>query len=53
MKIVDEFKNAGIEVLYEKADIFPYAFDTAPIKEEIILPLLVLFPKSTKKFKKL
>ncbi len=48
MKIVDEFKNAGIEVLYEKADIFPYAFDTAPIKEEIILPLLVLFPKSTK-----
>lgn len=47
MKLTEEFKHADIDILYEKADVYPYAFDTAPIKEETIFPLAVAFPKNT------
>lgn len=53
MKIIDEFKKANIEILYEKADIYPYAFDTAPMKEDVILPLLVALPHSTEDVQKI
>ena len=53
MNIIDEFKKANIEILYEKADVYPYAFDTAPMKEDVILPLLVALPKSTEDVQKI
>ncbi len=53
MKIIDEFKKAEIEILYEKADVYPYAFDTAPMKEDVILPLLVALPNSTEDVQKI
>lgn len=46
--MLEEFKQANIEVLSNKADIYPYAFDTGPISNEVTLPLLVAVPKSTK-----
>lgn len=53
MSLINEFRKANIEILYQKADIYPYAFDTAPIKDEVILPLLVAFPKNTNEVQKI
>ncbi len=47
MSFINDMKNANIEVMWQKADVYPYAFDTAPIREEITLPLAVAFPKNT------
>lgn len=48
MQAIKEITDKGIEVLKDREDIYPYAFDTAPIKDKIILPLCVAFPKNTK-----
>ncbi len=53
MKVIDEFKRANIEILYEKAEVYPYAFDTAPMKEKTVLPLLVALPVSTEEVQKI
>jgi len=34
-KVINEIKKLDIKVLYKKEDIYPYAFDTAPLKKEI------------------
>ena len=47
MDIVNELKHANIEILSNKTDIYPYAFDTGPISNEVTLPLLVALPEST------
>ena len=53
MELINEFKKANIEILYEKADVYPYAYDTAPIKEDVILPLLIALPNSTEDVQKI
>lgn len=53
MNAIIELKQANIEILYEKSDLYPYAYDTAPIKDEAILPKVVAFPKSTKDVQKI
>ena len=47
MSALDELKREKIEVLYHKADLYPYAYDTAPMSNEPILPLMVAFPCTT------
>ena len=37
----------------KKEDIYPYAFDTAPLKNKITPPLCVCFPKTTEDIQKL
>ena len=44
-KVINEIKKLDIKVLYKKEDIYPYAFDTAPLKKEIETPVCVVFPK--------
>ena len=41
------------KVLDKKEDIYPYAFDTAPLKDKITPPLCVCFPKTTGDVQKL
>ncbi len=52
-KFIDEVKKLNIKILYKKEDIYPYAFDTAPIKKEVILPFCVVFPKNTNDVQKI
>lgn len=52
-KVINEIKKLDIKVLYEKEDIYPYAFDTAPLKKEIETPVCVVFPKNTKDVQKI
>ena len=47
-KVFDEIRALNIKLLYKREDVYPYAFDTAPIKDEVVLPLCVVFPKNTK-----
>ncbi len=47
MNVIDELKAAKIEVIYNKAEMYPYCFDTSPIRENIILPTVVTLPKTT------
>ncbi len=46
-KVFNKIKDLNIKILYKKEEIYPYAFDTAPIKDEVTLPLCVVFPKNT------
>lgn len=46
-KVFDEIRALNIKLLYKREDVYPYAFDTAPIKDEVVLPLCVVFPKNT------
>ena len=52
-KLVDKIKKLNIKVLDKKEDIYPYAFDTAPLKNKITPPLCVCFPKTTEDIQKL
>ncbi len=52
-KVINEIKKLDIKVLYKKEDIYPYAFDTAPLKKEIETPVCVVFPKNTKDVQKI
>lgn len=52
-KLVDKIKKLNIRVLDKKEDIYPYAFDTAPLKNKITPPLCVCFPKTTEDIQKL
>lgn len=52
-KVLDKIKKLNIKVLDKKEDIYPYAFDTAPLKDKVTPPLCVCFPKSTKDVQKL
>ena len=52
-KVLDKIKKIGIKVLDKKEDIYPYAFDTAPLKDKITPPLCVCFPKTTGDVQKL
>ena len=36
------------DILFEKEDLYPYAYDTSPNPENIILPEFVVFPTSAK-----
>lgn len=46
-KVIEKIKGLNIKVLDKQEDIYPYAFDTAPLKDEIALPVCVAFPAST------
>lgn len=46
-KVLEEIKNLKIKFLDKKEDIYPYAFDTAPIKDKVTPPFVVVFPKNT------
>ena len=46
-KVLNEFKKLNIKILDKKEDIYPYAYDTAPVKNEVVLPFCVVFPKNT------
>ena len=52
-KLVDKIKKLNIKVLDKKEDIYPYAFDTAPLKNKITPPLCVCFPRTTEDIQKL
>ena len=52
-KLVDKIKKLNIKVLDKKEDIYPYAFDTAPLKNKITPPLCVCYPKTTEDIQKL
>ena len=52
-KLVDKIKKLNIKVFDKKEDIYPYAFDTAPLKNKITPPLCVCFPKTTEDIQKL
>ncbi len=48
MDIVNELKKICPDnLLYEKEDIFVYAYDTSQNPDNIIMPLAVVFPKNT------
>lgn len=47
-KLLDEIRKLNIKTLDKKEDIYPYAFDTAPLRDSVALPLCVCFPKTTK-----
>ncbi len=49
----EKIKKLNIKILDKKEDIYPYAFDTAPLKKEVELPLCVVFPKSTEEVQKI
>jgi len=51
--VIEKIKRLKIKVLDKKEDIYPYAFDTGPIGENITLPLCVVFPKNTEEVKKI
>ena len=53
MSAVDELKKFNIEILYEKADLYPYAFDTAPIKDNVVLPKIVAIPKTAQQIQQI
>ncbi len=53
MNVLNELKRQNIEIMDNEADLYPYAFDTAPIGENIILPLAVTFPKSSEDVQKI
>ena len=53
MNALDELRHEKIEVLYHKADLYPYAFDTAPIGDDVILPLMVAFPHAASDVQKI
>ena len=36
------------DILYKKEDIYPYAYDTSPNQDEIILPEFVVYPTNSK-----
>ncbi len=44
-KVINEIKKLDIKVLYKKEDIYPYAFDTAPLKKEIETPVCSISKK--------
>jgi len=52
-KLIDKIKKLNIKTLDKKEDIYPYAFDTAPLKDKITLPLCVCFPKTTEDVQKI
>lgn len=52
-KVIEKIKKLNIKTLDKKEDIYPYAFDTAPLKDKITLPLCVCFPKNTEDVQKL
>lgn len=52
-KFIDDIKKLNIKFLDKKEDIYPYAFDTAPLKKEVELPLCVVFPKDTNDVQKI
>ena len=52
-KVLDDIKKLNIKVLDKKEDIYPYAFDTAPLKDKITPPLCVCFPRNTGEVQKL
>ncbi len=52
-KFIEKNKKLNIKVLDKKEDIYPYAFDTAPLKKEIELPFCVVFPSETEDVQKI
>jgi len=52
-KFIDDIKKLNIKFLDKKEDIYPYAFDTAPLKKEVELPFCVVFPKDTNDVQKI
>ncbi len=46
MNAIDELKCQKIETLYSKAEVYPYAFDTAPLKDDVTPPYAVVIPQS-------
>jgi len=52
-KVIDEIKKLNIKVLDKREEIYPYAYDTAPLKKEVELPFCVVFPKNTNDVQKI
>lgn len=48
MTFIDKLKKICPDILLKKEDVYVYAFDTSQNPENLILPIAVVFPKSTK-----
>lgn len=48
MNAIFDLKRANIDIQTDRSDLYPYAFDTAPVKERVTLPLCAAYPKNTK-----
>ena len=46
-------KEISCQVLWEKEDVFPYAYDTSPNTKEVLLPKFVIFPESIEDVQKI
>ncbi len=53
MTPISDLKKANIEILTDRAELYPYAYDTAPVKDNVILPKIAAFPKSSEEVAKI
>lgn len=44
---ITKIKKTGIKFLDKPEELYPYAFDTGPMRNETVLPFCVVFPRNT------